>query len=227
MLNQHPGEAASKPHRPRWTVIEGGTGKEPLHPYTTLDLSCGAGGLTEGFREAGFRCMYGNDIMAEAIRSFAHNHPEAIADNRPVEQEEPAEIRARPDLAPGELDVLAGGPPCQGFSINVPERFLDDPRNKLFKHYAKFLAEFRPKTFVFENVPGLLSLADGKVFRQVLRELAKLDYQMEIRILCFWTTEMLGSAELLPKLRVGIPRDAGHGNTYPTYGSTLANGPQV
>lgn len=87
----------------------------------------------------------------------------------------PAEIRAKLGIAPGELDVLVGGPPCQGFSINAPERFLDDP---LFRHYAKFLAEFQPKAFVFENVPGLLSIGDGKVFRQIQREFSKLGYEL-------------------------------------------------
>ena len=161
-----------KMSRSRLTIIEGGaSAKAPSPAYTTIDLFCGAGGITEGFRQAGFRCLYGNDIMPEAIETFSHNHPEAIADNSPVEQVDPAEIRRKLGLAEGELDVLVGGPPCQGFSINAPERFLDDPRNKLFKHYVKFVAEFRPKTFVLENVPGMVQLGDGKVLRQITREL--------------------------------------------------------
>lgn len=174
----------TKSKRPRWTVLDGGKGKQAqLTPYTTLDLFCGAGGITEGFREAGFHCLYGNDVMKEAIETFSYNHPEAIADNRPIEQVDPFEVRMRLGLEPGELDVLVGGPPCQGFSINAPERFLDDPRNKLFRHYAKFLAEFRPKAFVFENVPGLLSLGDGKVFRQIQKEFSQLGYNLTYRIL--------------------------------------------
>ena len=61
--------------------------------------------------------------------------------------------------------------------------FLDDPRNKLFKHYAKFLAEFRPKSFVFENVPGLLSLGNGRVFQQIQAEFAKIGYHLAAKIL--------------------------------------------
>jgi DNA (cytosine-5)-methyltransferase 1 len=170
--------------RSRLTIIEGGASvKAPSPAYTTIDLFCGAGGITEGFRQAGFRCLYGNDIMSEAIETFSHNHPEAIADNSPVEQVDPAEIRRKLGLAEGELDVLVGGPPCQGFSINAPERFLDDPRNKLFKHYVKFVAEFRPKTFVLENVPGMVQLGDGKVLRQITRELTKLGYELTVKIL--------------------------------------------
>lgn len=156
---------------------------ESLPPLTTLDLFCGAGGITEGFRMAGYQCLYGNDVMREAIETFHHNHPGAMADNRPVEEVTPGEIRKRLGIAQGELDVLVGGPPCQGFSINAPDRFMEDPRNKLFRHYAKFLAEFQPKAFVFENVPGLLSLENGLIFEQIQREFTRLGYDLTAKIL--------------------------------------------
>lgn len=150
---------------------------------TTLDLFSGAGGITEGFRQAGYCCLYGNDLMAEAIETFKYNHPEAIADCRPIEQVNPSELRKLLGLQPGDLDVLVGGPPCQGFSINAPERFLNDPRNKLFKYYERFLEEFQPKTFLFENVPGLLSLGDGRVFRQINKIFTELGYKVTAKIL--------------------------------------------
>jgi len=149
----------------------------------TIDLFCGAGGITEGFRQAGYISLYGNDVMPEAIETFKLNHPEALADCRPIEAVDPIEIRERLGLQPGELDVLVGGPPCQGFSINAPERFLNDPRNKLFKHYERFVEEFQPKTFLFENVPGLLSLGDGKVFRQIVKIFTALGYNVTAKIL--------------------------------------------
>ncbi|WP_395061156.1 DNA cytosine methyltransferase [Paraburkholderia silvatlantica] len=157
--------------------------KKPVKMLRTLDLFCGAGGITEGFRQAGYHSLYGNDLMEEAIETFRYNHPEAIADCRPIEKVDPSEIRKKLGLAPGELDVLVGGPPCQGFSINAPERFLSDPRNKLFKHYERFLEEFQPKTFLFENVPGLLSLGDGKVFRQIIRIFTALGYNVSAKIM--------------------------------------------
>jgi len=95
----------------------------------------------------------------------------------------PEEIRRQLRLEKGELDVLVGGPPCQGFSINAPDRFLSDPRNKLFKDYVRFLEEFEPKAFLFENVPGLLSLGDGKVLDRILDEFVRLDYHVTVRIL--------------------------------------------
>ncbi|MBX0326310.1 DNA cytosine methyltransferase [Oscillochloris sp. ZM17-4] len=150
---------------------------------SSLDLFCGGGGITEGFRQTGFKCLYGNDIMPEAIQTFQHNHPEAIADNRPIEDVDSYSLRKSLGLDRGDLDVLVGGPPCQGFSINAPERFLDDPRNKLFRHYERFLEEFEPKVFLFENVPGLLSLEDGKVFRQIIEIFSGLGYKVSVKIL--------------------------------------------
>jgi DNA (cytosine-5)-methyltransferase 1 len=152
-------------------------------PLRTIDLFCGAGGITEGFRQAGYISLYGNDVMPEAIETFKLNHPEAIADCRSIENVDPFEIMMRLGLKPGELDVLVGGPPCQGFSINAPERFLNDPRNALFRHYERFLEEFQPKTFVFENVPGLLSLGDGKVFRLIIEIFTNLGYHVTAKIL--------------------------------------------
>jgi len=157
-----------------------GTAPSPLN---TIDLFCGAGGITEGFRQAGYRCLYANDFQPEAIQTFADNHPQAWSECRDIEEVDPVEVRDRLRLAKGALDVLVGGPPCQGYSIIAPERFLNDPRNRLFKDYVRFLEEFEPKTFLFENVPGLLSLGDGRVFRQVLREFGRLGYQVTTKIL--------------------------------------------
>ncbi|MEN5239425.1 MULTISPECIES: DNA cytosine methyltransferase [Pseudomonas] len=158
-------------------------GEKGMASRRTIDLFCGAGGITEGFRQAGYTSLYGNDVMPEAIETFRLNHPEAIADCRPIEEVDPATIRAQLGLDRGDLDVLVGGPPCQGFSINAPERFLDDPRNKLFKHYERFLEEFMPKAFVFENVPGLLSIGDGKVYRQIVEIFTALGYHVTAKIL--------------------------------------------
>ena len=152
-------------------------------PLSSIDLFCGAGGITEGFREAGYHCLYANDCMPEAIETFSFNHPEVWAEACDVETVNATQVRKQLGLRKGDLDVLVGGPPCQGFSINAPERFLSDPRNKLFKDYLRFLEEFHPKAFLFENVPGLLSLGDGKVFRQILREFDRYGYTVTTKIL--------------------------------------------
>jgi DNA (cytosine-5)-methyltransferase 1 len=156
---------------------------EPTRRFSTIDLFCGAGGITEGFRRAGFVCQYANDIDHWAIETFRANHPGTLADNRPIEQVDAAALRRTLNLKPGELDVIVGGPPCQGFSINAPERFLTDPRNNLFKHYIRFLDEFEPKTLLIENVPGMLSLGGGIIFERILAELRCRGYEVTARIL--------------------------------------------
>jgi DNA (cytosine-5)-methyltransferase 1 len=107
-------------------------------------------------------------------------------------------------LRRGELTALVGGPPCQGFSINAPERFTQDPRNSLFKHYLDFLDEFQPKTLLFENVPGMLSLAEGRIFEQITDQIAQRGYQLSVQILFAahygvpqerWRLIIMGSAE--------------------------------
>jgi DNA (cytosine-5)-methyltransferase 1 len=147
--------------------------------------------------------------MAEAIKTFEANHPGAWADDRDVTLIDPISIRQKLNLKKGDLDVLVGGPPCQGFSINAPDRFLHDPRNKLFKEYVRFLKEFQPKAFLFENVPGLLSLGDGKVLDRIVNEFVALDYHVTVKILFAghygvpqerWRLIVLGSkfGEILP-----------------------------
>src|ERR1700679_2236767 len=84
---------------------------------SSIDLFSGAGGITEGFREEGYKCLYANDLMPEAMETFNLNHPEAITDCRKIELIDPAQIRRKLQLSKGQLDVLVGGPPCQGFSI--------------------------------------------------------------------------------------------------------------
>ncbi|MEA2332282.1 MAG: (cytosine-5)-methyltransferase 1 [Thermoleophilaceae bacterium] len=171
---------------------------------TTIDLFCGAGGITEGFRQAGYECLYANDISSWAVETFRRNHPGVWAEQGAVEEVNPAAIRAQLGLASGELDVLVGGPPCQGFSINAPERFLDDPRNALFRHYVRFLDEFSPRAFLLENVPGMLSLADGLIFRRITDEFAARGYHVSVKVLFAahygvpqerWRLIVLGSRE--------------------------------
>lgn len=178
------------------------TRSEANRDWTSIDLFCGAGGITEGFRRAGFRCLYANDIDSWAIETLRANHPETLADNRAIEDVDAKALRRNLSLKKGELDVLVGGPPCQGFSINAPERFLDDPRNSLFRHYMRFVDEFEPRALLFENVPGMLSLGGGIIFERIIEELSGHHYSTSTKILFAahygvpqerWRTIILGS----------------------------------
>jgi DNA (cytosine-5)-methyltransferase 1 len=149
----------------------------------TIDLFAGAGGITEGFRQAGAACIFANDFNPHACDTFHHNHPNVEVACGAIQDLKPREIRKGTGLEKGELDILVGGPPCQGFSINAPERFLEDPRNSLFKHYLHFVDEFAPKTFLFENVPGMLSLGGGQVFDTIIGQMQERGYRTSAKIL--------------------------------------------
>jgi len=149
----------------------------------TIDLFAGAGGITEGFRQAGADCLFANDFNPHACETFRMNHPGVDMVCGPIQDLNTNKIRKALSLEKGELDVLVGGPPCQGFSINAPERFTEDPRNSLFKHYLRFVDEFAPKAFMFENVPGMLSLGGGKIFDTIIGQMQERGYRTSARIL--------------------------------------------
>lgn len=154
-----------------------------MDEVTTIDLFAGAGGLTEGFAQAGARCVFANDLKETAVETFAHNHPgtEVVAGS--IYDLNPKVIRKGLAIRKGELDVLTGGPPCQGFSINAPKREESDPRNSLFRQYLKFVDEFAPKFFVMENVPGMISLGGGRIFETILQEFGNRGYRTQANVL--------------------------------------------
>lgn len=154
-----------------------------------LDLFCGAGGISHGFREAGFAVVGGIDFDRDSVQTFAANHPgsKAIcADLSTTSPEALAEIMPVPR---GELDCMAGGPPCQGFSRNRAFRhdddgaFVDDPRNHLYWHFFEYVEHFRPKVVLMENVPEILIKMDGAFRDAVFERFHSLGYEAEARVL--------------------------------------------
>lgn len=150
---------------------------------TALDLFAGAGGLSEGLREAGFSGLYANEISKRYAQTYAQNHPEAKVDSRDIRKVDARKVRSALGLAKGELDLIAGGPPCQGFSINAPKRSTDDSRNHLFREYLRFVSEFQPKSVMIENVPGMVSFEGGATLDAILESLRRLGYEADVRIL--------------------------------------------
>lgn len=150
---------------------------------TMLDLFAGAGGLSEGLSEAGFHSLFASEIVPVYAETYKKNHPSAkvlTADIRTLDAEQ---IREELGLQKGELDLLAGGPPCQGFSINAPVRSVLDQRNHLFKEYLRFVDAFQPRAVLIENVPGLVSFEHGTTLHAILDSLAELGYGADVRIL--------------------------------------------
>ena len=121
-----------------------------------IDLFCGAGGLSKGFEEAGYHVILGVDSDAAALNTFEKNHRGSKALNADLSAEETFdEIEAIVNVL--NIDVIIGGPTCQGFSLTGPRNF-DDPRNKLYLAMIETVRRFRPKAFVIENVTGMATM---------------------------------------------------------------------
>lgn len=129
---------------------------------TLVDLFCGSGGLSLGLMQAGFRVVFANDIAKPALQTYSFNHPEIRGQQITMGgiQEIAHNIS---EYIPDKVDVLAGGPPCQGFSMANRQRIIDDPRNILYKYYVESVRQLKPKIFIMENVKGMLSVASQVV----------------------------------------------------------------
>ncbi|TAN47662.1 MAG: DNA cytosine methyltransferase [Methylococcaceae bacterium] len=148
-----------------------------------IDLFAGAGGLSQGLREVGFHSLYANEIKQRYSETYEANHENTIVDQRDIRKVDAGSVRKRLKLKRGELDLIAGGPPCQGFSINAPVRSSDDERNHLFKEYLRFVDEFFPRAVLIENVPGLVSFEGGITLQAILTMLEKHGYESDVKIL--------------------------------------------
>lgn len=146
-----------------------------------LDLFCGCGGLSYGFESAGYNIVLGIDNDAKALETFELNHKNSKSICGDITAIHLADI----DNVMGgkKIDVIIGGPPCQGMSLSGPRKF-DDPRNKLYLSYIRLVEEIRPKAFVIENVPGLVSLFEGKIKDSIIERLTSLGYTVRYEILC-------------------------------------------
>ena len=152
-------------------------------PLTMIDLFAGAGGLSIGLREAGFHSLYANEIKKIYSDTYAINHPATVIDSQDIRAVDAHVVMERLELCPGALDLVAGGPPCQGFSINAPKRSSADTRNHLFKDFLRFVDVFYPRAVLIENVPGLVSFEGGMTLQAILTALGKHGYQATVRIL--------------------------------------------
>ena len=134
-----------------------------------IDLFCGAGGLSKGFENAGFQIVAGFDTCKDSLNTFEKNHigAEAILADlyEPIKNIEMYK----------DIDMVIGGPPCQGFSISG-KRDPNDIRNSLYKAYLHTLKEINPKYFIMENVPNLVSMNNGSIKDTILRDISALGY---------------------------------------------------
>lgn len=154
-----------------------------LTALTAIDLFCGAGGLSEGFRQAGYHILAGNDFNDAAGATFAATHGEAQFLPGAIENYSAAEVLRVAGLKAGQLDVIVGGPPCQGFSVYNHQRGMHDHRSSLYLEYLRIVEGLNPKWVVLENVTGMTSAGGGEAVRAIIEGLRKLGYRVEQRIL--------------------------------------------
>lgn len=147
----------------------------------SIDLFCGAGGMTAGFKAAGIESLLSNDIEESACITLKINNPEIEVLCGDITKAKTKDIIEKTALA-GGADIICGGPPCQGFSM-AGFRAENDPRNQLFREFVDIVKRVNPKVIVFENVEGLLSYQGGKTYREVHTLFAELGYNTEGRIL--------------------------------------------
>ena len=139
-----------------------------------IDVFCGAGGLSEGLRQAGFRPLVGVDFDKHAAATYRRNHPGV-----PVIEEDIRHVagsRLAALAGNTDIDLVAGGPSCQGFSTHG-KRMEDDPRNFLFKHFARLVHELQPKMFLMENVKGMLTYSKGAFRHEIEAAFADIGYR--------------------------------------------------
>lgn len=154
--------------------------------YKVMDLFCGTGGFSKGFENAGeFEVVHGIDMLPIAVETFKTNHPDAFAVADDIRKVRRSEVAEATGLRRGDVDVIIGGPPCQGFSSIRPFRSSadDDPRNSLFEEFASYVNYFRPKALVMENVVGLATYEGGDTIDRILETFSSLGYDCDWRIL--------------------------------------------
>lgn len=145
-----------------------------------IDFFCGCGGFSKGFEQAGFKIRLGIDIWQDAVTTYEKNFQDAVTIVGDITKQTGEGLLKAAGLKSSEVDVIIGGPPCQGFSVSG-KRLLDDPRNILYKSFVRLVGEIKPRAFVMENVPGLVKLFDGKVKDEVVHDFSEVGYKVEMR----------------------------------------------
>jgi DNA (cytosine-5)-methyltransferase 1 len=135
-----------------------------------LDLFAGAGGISLGFSKAGYQVLCAVELVEVAAETHKHNFPDSKVFCGDIGDFEPSE-----HLAEEKVDVVIGGPPCQGFSV-AGKRDPNDPRNRLFEQFVRVVRDTQPDYFVMENVPGILTMSNGKVKDAILEAFEEAGY---------------------------------------------------
>ena len=148
--------------------------------YNVIDLFCGAGGLSYGFEQAGYKVLLGIDSDSTALKTFELNHKDSLTICGDITQITYDDIKKV--IGNKTIDVIVGGPPCQGMSLSGPRKF-EDPRNRLYLSFIRLVKEIQPKFFLIENVPGLVTLYKGHIKDSIVKEFSNIGYRTDYKVL--------------------------------------------
>lgn len=154
-----------------------------MKTFKCVDLFCGAGGLSEGFRQNGFDILLANDFDAWCGATYKLNHPETKFVSGTIQDISAEQILLALKMKKGELDCIIGGPPCQAFSVYNHQRGMHDERSGLFREYLRLVEGLMPKYVIIENVPGMTSVEDGVAVKEIKKGLKALGYAVEVKLL--------------------------------------------
>lgn len=173
--------------------------------FSSIELFAGAGGLALGAEKAGFDTHALIEIDKDAVDTLKLNRPSwnIICDD--IANLSTQNLNDFFNLDIGELDLLSGGAPCQSFSYAGKRLGLDDARGTLFYHFAVFLNQLQPKTFLFENVRGLLTHNNGSTYKTILRIFKQSGYTVKKQVLNAWNYGVAQKRERL--ITIGIRND--------------------
>jgi len=139
-----------------------------------LDLFCGAGGLSLGFGWAGYKVIAANDNFKQACETYRANHSDTLLVEGDI-TETNIKKKLIDTAKKNGVDIVVGGPPCQGFS-HAGKRMINDPRNFLYKEFVNVVKEIQPKVFILENVEGILTINNGKTYEEIKNNFEGLGY---------------------------------------------------
>lgn len=176
--------------------------------YNFIDLFCGAGGFSKGMEMAGFTCIGGIDNVENTVKTHALNHKHSVSVCGDIRDIAPAEFEKK--LGGRKVDVIIGGPPCPTFSTIGHAKIrsvtgkdvAEDPRNRLFLEYLKYVEYFMPEIFVIENVPTFITKYRGKIFRtavEIIESIGKEEYGEGVY-------EVVQPVEVLNSVYYGVPQ---------------------
>ncbi len=166
-------ELATVKRDPYQVLIDINTPSKPLHNFNFIDLFCGAGGITQGLMQAGLNPVASAEISPIASATHRRNFPDCHHFCGDIHEFNTQEWLSK--VGSPEIHLIVGGPPCQGFSV-AGKRDPNDPRNHLFQEFVRIVSEVRPWYMVIENVPGILTMKQGKTKQEIIEAFENIGY---------------------------------------------------